>query len=110
MLSHLKRSINLASLENGTYDQKVAHLDRELELNDRENDGELPIPSTATTEQSLNFVKNIPTNKLFGSSFLSAWATKYCLQAILPKQFFIINDWFTDSLIPDCLRLQRDFP
>ena len=41
---HLKRSLNLAYLENGTYDQIVAHLGRELELRDLENDGELTIP------------------------------------------------------------------
>ena len=32
LLPHLKRSLNLAYLENGTYDQIVAHLERELEL------------------------------------------------------------------------------
>ena len=36
---HLKRSLNLAYLENGTYDQIVAHLERELELSGLENDG-----------------------------------------------------------------------
>ena len=35
----LKRSLNLAYLENGTYDQIVAHLERELELSGLENDG-----------------------------------------------------------------------
>ena len=29
---HLKRSLNLAYLEKGTYDQSVAHLERELQL------------------------------------------------------------------------------
>ena len=42
---HLKRSLNLAYLENGTYDQIVAHLERELELSGLENDGELAIPT-----------------------------------------------------------------
>ena len=41
---HLKRSLNLAYLENGTYDQIVAHLERELELSGLESDGELTIP------------------------------------------------------------------
>ena len=40
-----KRSLNLAYLENGTYDQIVAHLERELELSGLENDGELTIPT-----------------------------------------------------------------
>ena len=42
---HLKRSLNLAYLENGTYDQKVAHLERKLELSGLENRGELTIPT-----------------------------------------------------------------
>ena len=42
---HFKRSLNLAYLENGTYDQIVAHLERELELSGLENDGELTIPT-----------------------------------------------------------------
>ena len=42
---HLKRSINLAYLGNGTYDHIVAHLERELELSGLENDGELTIPT-----------------------------------------------------------------
>ena len=42
---HLKRSLNLASLENGTYGQIVAHLEKELELSGLENDGELTIPT-----------------------------------------------------------------
>ena len=42
---HLKRSLNLAYLENGTYDQIVAHLERDLELSGLENDGELTIPT-----------------------------------------------------------------
>ena len=41
----LKRSLNLAYLENGTYDQIVAHLERELEFRGLENDGELTIPT-----------------------------------------------------------------
>ena len=40
---HLKRSLNLAYLEKGTYDQIVAHLERELELSGLENDGEMTI-------------------------------------------------------------------
>ena len=42
---HLKNSINFAYLENGTHEQIVAHLKRELELSSIENDGELPIPT-----------------------------------------------------------------
>ena len=42
---HLKRSLNLAYLENGTYDQINAHLERQLELSCLENDVELTKPT-----------------------------------------------------------------
>ena len=42
---HLKRSLNLAYLENDTNDQIVALLERKLELSGLENDGELTIPT-----------------------------------------------------------------
>ena len=45
MSRHLQNSINLPFLENGTYDQIVGHLERELELSGIEKDGELPIPT-----------------------------------------------------------------
>ena len=42
---HLTRSLNVAYLENGTYDQIVAHLGRELEFRRLEDDRELTIPT-----------------------------------------------------------------
>ena len=46
---HLKKSITLAYLENGTYDQIKTHIEKELELSGIENDGELPIPTMTIT-------------------------------------------------------------
>ena len=43
MPPHLKKSINQAHLENGTYEQTVTHLERELELNGLEAPDELQI-------------------------------------------------------------------
>ena len=43
MPPHLEKSINQAHLENGTYEQIVTHLERELELNGLECTDELPI-------------------------------------------------------------------
>ena len=51
---HLKRSLNLAYLENGTYDQIVAHLERELELSGLENDGELTISTMTAVSPNYN--------------------------------------------------------
>ena len=45
MPPHLKNSINQAHLENGTYEQIVSHLERQLELNDLETPDDLPINS-----------------------------------------------------------------
>ena len=44
----LKRSVNMARLENGTYKENVAHLERELEFNALEESDDLPIPSLAS--------------------------------------------------------------
>ena len=41
----MKRSLKLAYLENGTYNQTVAFLEKNLELSGLENDGELTIPT-----------------------------------------------------------------
>ena len=41
----LKRSVNMARLENGPYDEIVAHLGRELELNALEESDDLPMSS-----------------------------------------------------------------
>ena len=49
MPPHLKNSINVAFLENGTYDQIVAHLEKELQLSGFETDGELSLPTLTTT-------------------------------------------------------------
>ena len=43
MPPHLKKSINQAHLENGTYEQSVSHLERELELNGLDAPDEMPI-------------------------------------------------------------------
>ena len=51
---HLKRSVNLAYLENGTYDQIVAHLEKEIELSGLENDGELTIPTMSAVPPNDN--------------------------------------------------------
>ena len=54
MLPHLKKSINQAHLENGTYEQFVTHLEKELELNALE----------APDELQINTVSQQPTNTI----------------------------------------------
>ena len=54
----LKRSVNMARLENGSYDEIVAHLERELELNALEESDDLPMAtmtsSTTNTKTPLS--------------------------------------------------------
>ena len=47
----LKRSVNMARLENGSYDEIVAHLERELEHNALEESDDLPM-ATMTSSSS----------------------------------------------------------
>ena len=48
---HLKRSVNTAYLENGTYEEIVQHLERELELNGLEGDN-APAITISTTQNA----------------------------------------------------------
>ena len=51
MPPHLKKSINQAHLENGTYEQIVTHLERELELNSLEYPDETQMNTVAHKQQ-----------------------------------------------------------
>ena len=44
----LKRSVNMARLENATYEEIVTHLERELELNGLEEGDDIPVPTMST--------------------------------------------------------------
>ena len=58
MLRHPKKSNNLAHLENGTYNQIVAHLKKGTRSKRQKNDGELSIPSL--TVKSAMDIENKP--------------------------------------------------
>ena len=61
MHPHLKKSINQAHLENGTYEQIVSHLERELELNGLEAPDEMPINTVTQQAPQQNANKPTPT-------------------------------------------------
>ena len=61
MPPHLKKSINQAHLENGTYEQIVTHLERELELNGLEAPDELPINNVSQKPTNTNADRPKPT-------------------------------------------------
>ena len=58
---HLKKSINQARLENGTYEQIITHLERELELNGLEAPDELPINNVSQQPTNSNADRTKPT-------------------------------------------------
>ena len=65
LLPKLKRSVNNARLENGTYEEIVEHLEQQLELNALEESDVLPMATMASaTASSCNLLsKGIDINK-----------------------------------------------
>ena len=61
MPPHLKKSINQAHLENGTHEQIVSHLERELELNGLEAPDVMPINTVMQQAPQQNSNKPRPT-------------------------------------------------
>ena len=61
MPPHLKKSINRAHLENGTYEQIGTHLERDLELNGLEAPEELPINNVSQQPTNINADRPKPT-------------------------------------------------
>ena len=61
MPPHLKKSINQAHSENGTYEQIVSHLERELEINGLEAPDEMPINTVTQQAPKQNSNKPRPT-------------------------------------------------
>ena len=61
MPPHLKKSINQTHLKNGTYEQIVTHLERELELNGLEAPDELQINTLSHYTVNANADKTKPT-------------------------------------------------
>ena len=61
MPPHLKKSMNPAHLENGTYEQIVSHLERELELNGLEAPDEMQLNTVMQQDTQQNSEKPKPT-------------------------------------------------
>ena len=75
----LKRSVNMARLENGTYEEIVAHLERELKLNALEESDDLPMATMASASTSHNNLlsNGINTNKDAQCSYCKATGHYY---------------------------------
>ena len=61
MPPHLKRTINQAHLENGTYEQIVSHLEKKLELNGLEAPAEMQINNVTQQASQRSSEKSKPT-------------------------------------------------
>ena len=61
MPPHLKKTINQAHLENGTHEQIVSHLERELELNGLEAPDEMQLNAVMQQDTQQNTGKPKPT-------------------------------------------------
>ena len=61
MPPHLKKSINQEHLENGTYEQIISHLERELQLNGLEAPDDMPINTVTQKAPQQNSNKPKPT-------------------------------------------------
>ena len=61
MPPHLRKSINHANLENGTYEHIVTHLERELEMNGLEAPDELQIKTVSQNTTNVNADRTKPT-------------------------------------------------
>ena len=61
MPPHLRKSINHANLENGTYEHIVTHLERELEMNGLEAPDELQIKTVSQNTINVNADRTKPT-------------------------------------------------
>ena len=70
----LEPSVNMARLENGTYEEIVAHLERELDLNALEESDDLPMATMASASTSNNNLlsNGINTNKDAQCSYCKA--------------------------------------
>ena len=75
----LKRSVNMARLENGTYEEIVAHLERKLEFIALEESDNLPMATMASASTSYsNLLSNdINTNKDTQCSYCEATGHYY---------------------------------
>ena len=61
MRLHLKKSVNQAQLEIGTYEQSVSHLEKDLELNGLEAPDEMPVNTVTQEAPQQNSDKPKPT-------------------------------------------------
>ena len=70
----LKRSVNMDRLENGTYEEIVVHLERQLEINALEETDDLPMATMVSTSTSHSKLlsNGINTNKDAQCSYCKA--------------------------------------
>ena len=81
----LKRSVNMARLEKGSYDEIVAHLERELELNALEESDDLPMATMTSW--------NSKSKTLLSTGQLTDITCNYCKEK--------------NNVVKDCEKLKK---
>ena len=74
--AQLKRSINLTYLENGTYNEILAHLDRELKMSCLETIAEVRIPTMTTTTTTVKKTNSIRKCRTAANYLPILWRTR----------------------------------
>ena len=69
----IKRSVNMARLENATYEEIVTHLEGELELNGLEEGDDIPVPTMSTAPTTTR-----PGQGLLSSGIDTGTTCNYC--------------------------------
>ena len=105
----LKRSLNLAYLENGTYDQIVAHLERELDLSGLENDGELTIPTMIAIPPNENQQNTEQTKIVYHYCKKPGHVVRDCRKRIRKEQKQR-NDPFIQNMKPSTSKSFAPYP
>ena len=76
----LKRSVNMARLENATYEEIVTHLKRELELNGVEEGDDIHVPTMSTAPTATR-----PGTGLLSSGIDPNVTCNYCKKQAMSK-------------------------
>ena len=82
----LKRSVNMARLENATYEEIVTHLERELELNGLEEGDDIPVPTMSTAPTATR-----PGTGLLSSGIDPGVTCNYCKKPGHTKKMNAVN-------------------
>ena len=79
-----ERSVNMTRLENATYEEVVAHLERELELNGLEESDDIPVPTISTAP-----IATRPEEEFFPLASTQGLFATIAKNQVIPKTFAV---------------------